>query len=44
MNFYIEENIRKNDLCFVVCINSFENPVAVFKGQYTKNKYLTYNE
>lgn len=39
-----EKDIRKNQPCFLVCINSFENPVAIFSGEYLGNKYLTYNQ
>lgn len=43
MLFFIENGIRKNEPCFIICINSFENPVAVFRGKYNGNNYLTYN-
>lgn len=44
MKYFIEEGIRKNEPCFIICINSFENPVAVFSGRYTGTKYLTFDE
>lgn len=40
---FIETFLNPGDQCFIVCIDNFENPIAVFKGYYNGEKYLTWD-
>lgn len=40
---FIERTPKKNEPCFLVCIESFELPIAVFIGRYEGNKYPTWD-
>lgn len=43
IDVYFEEIPQKGKEYFLICIENFETPIAVFKGRYNGNKYLTWD-
>ena len=42
-NIFFEETPQKGETYFLICLESFENPIAVFKGYYSGKKYPTWD-
>ena len=40
---FFEETPKKGKEYFLICLENYETPIAVFKGRYEGNKYLTWD-
>lgn len=40
---FLEATPQKGEQCFILCLENFENPIAIFKGYYNGKKYLTWD-